>query len=131
MELIVEPRPPQRFIQHEEVHGLFGMYEMELAADVIISVSERTGVPIGRVVVTPWYFLPADGKYEDGNDHVIVGFCHLLGGGFMRAVYPNGHFAVDQSFIDRLRKRKIWKRLPAATFGDVRSTKRSKKRKRK
>ena len=87
----------------KELDGLMGMYEMEMAIEVMLQKSEKTGTPFGALLMYPGEF-PGDGS--------LVGFCQLLARGYMTTGYPNGEFKVDKSLTEHMRKsRDCWKDL--------------------
>jgi hypothetical protein len=89
-------------------YGVFGMTEMENAAEVILSKSERLGQSL---LETDFY--PADFIVENPGgqcDRLLTGFVELIYNGWLekpkRYVY-NGGFGVSKGFMDRLSQRGI------------------------
>ena len=88
-------------IHRKELDYLMGMSEMESAIEVMLQKSESSGVPFQEI-----YMLTSEMWQE------AVGFCQLLGRGWMSPSYPNGQFVVSKCLVERMRQRECWKGMP-------------------
>ena len=88
----------------KELDGLLGMYEMEVALEIMLQRSEQKGISFEKLTVGPDDFILLQS---------LIGFCHLLVRRLVvPAIYPNSEFMIGQSLVDRMRIREVWKDLP-------------------
>ena len=88
--------------------GVFGMFEMEKAAEKILEKAEKN---------QSW---DIEVSLSEMGDDVSAenGFLHLLSYGWLRpTAFSKSHFRISQSFIDRLLEKKVAKNLGSNTLG--------------
>lgn len=92
----------------DEFKSLMGMYEMEFTLEEIYKRCVLRNCPFQDAYLNCSDFVDKDSR------HLLIGFCCLLGFGWLEPDYPNGYFKMSQGLVERLRTRELWKDLPYA-----------------